>query len=274
VELGAYRFQVFLDFREVSDSESSPCAELCAELGGRGTNELDKRLAELALRRVQERFRRACSPELLRGLAVQAGSPELRQALEEAERRAAEFFRSAGPLSSSAGDPQGLASALRGALQKALPSGGREAALTLAWLLLSLPGGPAQAAGILEKLGLQGILPALWQESGLPAAEAARDLELLQLLLGLEFPRGKLSSLGAALAGVLQSEGARRFLAPASREPDPAVKAQAWDALMDQVACLARASGAEPARVAGLLARWRRPAQGVRLSRILEWLRE
>jgi hypothetical protein len=54
------------------------------------------------------------------------------------------------------------------------------------------------------------------------------------------------------------------------------VEATVWDALLAQVACLARASGAEPARAAGLLARWQRPAQGgaVRLSRILEWLRE
>jgi glycosidase len=285
VELGAYRFQVFLDFREVVDSESSPYGELCAELGGRGIPELDKRLAELALVRVQERFRWACSPELARGLAAGAESGELERMLVEAERRAAEFFRLAGRRIASGGatgavgpvgDPQGLAAALRAALKRALASGAREAGLTLAWLLLSLPGGPAQALRLLEELLLAPLLVGLWQESGLTSAEAERDLDLLRLLLGLEFPRGKLSGLGAALAKALQGEGALRVLAPASREPDPPVEERAWEALLAQVGCLARASGAEPARAAALLDRWRRPAPGgaVRLSRLLEYLGE
>jgi hypothetical protein len=276
VELGAYRFQVFLDFREARDSESAPYAQLCAELGGRGAPDLEKRLAELALRPVQERFRLACSPELARGLAAegQAGSPELEQALGEAERRAAEFFRSARRLLPTAREPHRLAAELRGALVRALPSGGRQAGLALAWLLLTLPGGPAQGARSLAELRLEPVLLALWQESGLPAAEAERELELLRILLGLEFNSRDLSGLGVALAGLLRGEQARRYLAPASAEPDPAVEPQVWDAMLEQAACLARAMGAEPSRMAGLLARWRRAAQGGTLhrSRLVESL--
>jgi glycosidase len=278
VELGAYRFQVFLDFRQVSDSESAPCAQLCAELGGRGTPDLERRLIELALRPVQERFRQACSPELARGLAVEgrARSPQLERALGEAERRAAEFFRSAGRLLPAAAEPQKLAAMLRVALKRALPSGGRQAGLTLAWLLLTLQGGPAQGARSLAELRLEPALLAFWQESGLPAPEAARELELLKILIGLDFKNGDLSGLGVSLAGLLRGQQARKYLAPAAAEQDPGVDPQAWDALLEQAACLARSSGAEPSRAAGILARWRRPAPGgaVRLSRLLERLRD
>jgi hypothetical protein len=52
------------------------------------------------------------------------------------------------------------------------------------------------------------------------------------------------------------------------------VEPQVWDAMLEQAACLARAMGAEPSRMAGLLARWRRAAQGGTLhrSRLVESL--
>ena len=72
VELGAYRYQVFLDFREVRDAEGTPYAELHAALGGRGVPSLDDALADLVLRPVQQGFRAAYEPAAIRALAEDA----------------------------------------------------------------------------------------------------------------------------------------------------------------------------------------------------------
>jgi hypothetical protein len=287
VELGAYRFQVFLDFREVRDAEGAPYTELCASLGGRGVADLDQALTELVLRPVQERFRWACAAELARALAAGgspaagadrlAENPQRRQALEEAERRAAEFFRTAGRLSRAPADAEAKAAALRCALEQAFPAGLRESALLLAWLLLSRLGGPAQGARRLAELRLEGVLRSLWQESGLAAGEAERELELLKVLLGLSPSlSGGLSGLGEGLGRALQEQEARGYLGLNSAEPDPAADAQAWNTLLDGVALLARASGAEPSFVKIRIARWRRSARegGYRLSSLAETLRD
>jgi glycosidase len=287
VELGAYRFQVFLDFREVRDTEDAPYAELCASLGGRGVGDLEQALTELVLRPVQERFRWACAVELPRGLAAGAGKPsetgaepaaagpERRHALDEAERRAAEFFRTARRRVHAAVDPEAQAALLRASLDRACPVGARESALLLVWLLLSGLDSPGQGTRRLAELRLDEVLLSLFQESGLTAGEAARELILLKILLSLSpFLSGGLAGLKQGLGKALLGQEARGYLLLDSGRPDPAADAQAWDTLLDRVALLARASGAEPSFVRIRTARWRRSAQegGYRLSRLAEIL--
>jgi hypothetical protein len=57
VELGAYKYQVFLDFREVEDNEWHHYAHLAAFLNGRGVPDLDEAMKEILLRPVHHPFK-------------------------------------------------------------------------------------------------------------------------------------------------------------------------------------------------------------------------
>jgi len=56
VELGAFKYQVFLDFREVQDNEWHHYAQLNAYLDGRGVASIDETLKELFLRPIHQKF--------------------------------------------------------------------------------------------------------------------------------------------------------------------------------------------------------------------------
>ena len=47
IELGAFKYQAFLDFREVEDDENHTYAQLAARLGGRGVPSIDQALREM-----------------------------------------------------------------------------------------------------------------------------------------------------------------------------------------------------------------------------------
>ena len=57
VELGAYKYQVFLDFREVEDNEWHHYAHLAAFLNGRGVPDLEEAMNEILLRPVHHPFK-------------------------------------------------------------------------------------------------------------------------------------------------------------------------------------------------------------------------
>ncbi len=50
VELGGYQSQVFLEFREVRDNQYGHYAQLCDELGGRGVEDVEEAIRDVALR--------------------------------------------------------------------------------------------------------------------------------------------------------------------------------------------------------------------------------
>ncbi|UCE05064.1 MAG: alpha-amylase [bacterium] len=56
VELGAFKYHVFLDFREVQDNEWHHYAQLNAYLDGRGVPSIDETLKELFLRPIHQKF--------------------------------------------------------------------------------------------------------------------------------------------------------------------------------------------------------------------------
>ena len=57
LELGAYRYHAFVDFREVQDDEWHSYHQLCEYLGGRGVPSIQEALQELLLRPVLQPFR-------------------------------------------------------------------------------------------------------------------------------------------------------------------------------------------------------------------------
>ncbi|HHM23797.1 MAG TPA: alpha-amylase, partial [Bacteroidetes bacterium] len=70
VNLGAYKYQVFLDFREVEDNEWQHYAHLTRYLEGRGVPSIDEALRELFLKPVHQAFRTVLAAERLRTLAT------------------------------------------------------------------------------------------------------------------------------------------------------------------------------------------------------------
>jgi glycosidase len=68
VELGAYKHQVFLDFRQVRDTEWHQYAQLTAYLDGRGVPSIDEALKEVLLQPVHRPFRELVNADLFRRL--------------------------------------------------------------------------------------------------------------------------------------------------------------------------------------------------------------
>ncbi len=56
IELGAFKYQVFLDFREVQDNELRHYAQLNSYLDGRGVPNIDETLKEMFLRPIHQKF--------------------------------------------------------------------------------------------------------------------------------------------------------------------------------------------------------------------------
>ncbi len=66
VELGAYQYHVFLDFREVQDNEWHHFGQLCAYLNGRGVPNMDETMREIFLQPIHHHFRELVNASLFR----------------------------------------------------------------------------------------------------------------------------------------------------------------------------------------------------------------
>ena len=92
VELGAYRYHVFQDFREVQDTAEQPYGQLALQLGGRGVPSIEEALRELVLLPVLNPFSALVNADVFRrlidGLApvVDGGSVSERKAEESTKR--------------------------------------------------------------------------------------------------------------------------------------------------------------------------------------------
>ena len=93
VELGAYQYHVFLDFRQVESDAQHPYAALAAALNGRGVPGIDEALQEMVLEPILTPYRALIDVELFaRLMAAQASSLDDATAsalLDEVEHRAA-----------------------------------------------------------------------------------------------------------------------------------------------------------------------------------------
>ncbi len=66
VELGAYQYHVFLDFRQVQDNEWHHYGQLCGYLGGRGVPNIDETMREIFLQPIHHHFRELVNASLFR----------------------------------------------------------------------------------------------------------------------------------------------------------------------------------------------------------------
>ncbi|HZD57710.1 MAG TPA: alpha-amylase family glycosyl hydrolase, partial [Anaerolineales bacterium] len=97
VELGAYKYQVFLDFREIQDNEWHQYAQLKEYLNGRGVPSVDVALKEIFLQPVHQPFRQLINADMLTQLieaqlqvADEHVSPEL---LSEVDQRSQHLLK-------------------------------------------------------------------------------------------------------------------------------------------------------------------------------------
>ena len=102
VELSAYKYHVFLDFRQVRDNEWHQYAQLAAYLDGRGVPSIEEALKEVFLQPVHHPFRELVNAHSFRRLmdarvtgAGERLDPEL---VREIERKMAHLLREIGQL--------------------------------------------------------------------------------------------------------------------------------------------------------------------------------
>lgn len=79
VELGAFKYQVFLNFREVPDNEWHHYAQLNSYLDGRGVPSVDEALKELFLRPIHQQFTALMNAETLRQLIASKPSDKTKR---------------------------------------------------------------------------------------------------------------------------------------------------------------------------------------------------
>ncbi len=66
VELQAYQYHVFLDFRQIQDNQWQHYAQLCRYLGGRGVPSIEETMREIFLQPVHQYFRELVNPGFFR----------------------------------------------------------------------------------------------------------------------------------------------------------------------------------------------------------------
>jgi hypothetical protein len=75
-ELGAYKSNVYLDWRDLRDEGTRPWGALCDMLAGRGVSSLDDALRDLELKPVHEAARALLDPETIKTLAPSKTKPK------------------------------------------------------------------------------------------------------------------------------------------------------------------------------------------------------
>jgi len=103
MELGAYDYHVFLDFREVMDNEWSHYSRLASNLGGQGVPDMEKALAGMLLQPVLQSFSEIMNPHTFRSLweahrrVIAEKDASLPASLmDEIEGKGVRFFREIG----------------------------------------------------------------------------------------------------------------------------------------------------------------------------------
>ncbi len=130
VELGAYKYHVFLDFYEVWDDASRRFASLAAHLNGRGVPSIAEAAAELALSPVLEPFRRLVNVDMgrrmmaigIRSATDVPGAPGAATAAvpRHVDEDLAHLLRAIQQTTGGTGDPATVARLIRGRLDAAL----------------------------------------------------------------------------------------------------------------------------------------------------------
>jgi glycosidase len=124
VELGAYKYHVFLDFREVQDNEWHHYAHLTAYLNGRGVPDVEEALRETLLRPVHYPFKDLVNATMFRRLIdARVTQPDGQidpQLADEVEQKMIHLLREVKQFAGGTGDETALAREIRNRLEAIL----------------------------------------------------------------------------------------------------------------------------------------------------------
>ncbi len=111
VELGAYKYHVFLDFRLVQDDEHHLYRQLTHYLNGRGVPDIETALREVFLRPVHHPYREVINAEMFRRLMAcrAGGDADVSELWAEVEEKTLNLLRAARELAGGTGDVEALA---------------------------------------------------------------------------------------------------------------------------------------------------------------------
>jgi hypothetical protein len=112
VELDAYKYQVFLDFREVCDNEWHHYGHLHAYLNGRGVPSVDAALREIFLRPIHNPFKELANAGQLRALIDARGTAPA-VLLDEVDGKARWLLGEIKQFTGGQGDEQAIAGEIR-----------------------------------------------------------------------------------------------------------------------------------------------------------------
>jgi glycosidase len=221
VELGAYKYHVFLNFREVQDNEWHQYAHLMAYLNGRGVPSIEEALRETLLRPVHYPFKELVNAGMFRRLIdARVTQPEGQldaQLMDEVEQKTVHLLREVKQFTGGAGDETVLAREIRNKLEAILqlpvlasrfssPRSRKDEAATnyltanlsddpsvwgtlLGWLfthalgqIVSESGFEQQSRSWLDEWLLGKIIASVLQDLGLDEATAWRSVAVIKLL--------------------------------------------------------------------------------------------
>jgi len=124
VELGAFKYQVFLNFREVQDNEWHHYAQLNSYLDGRGVPSVDETLKELFLRPIHQKFTELMNAETIQKLIASKTTPKKPKldttVLDEIETKYIELLDEIKNFTASNRDTAPIASDVRNELEAIL----------------------------------------------------------------------------------------------------------------------------------------------------------
>ena len=124
VELGAYKYHVFIDFREVRDNQWRHYAQIADDLNGRGVPSIEETLKEMLLQPLHEAFKGLVNADTFRRLMeariVQPQAQLDQKLMEEIEKKMRRLLREAKQLSGEKEDETTIVQEIRRRLEAIL----------------------------------------------------------------------------------------------------------------------------------------------------------
>jgi glycosidase len=247
VELGAYQYHVYIDFREVRDNEWHHYANLTATLGGRGVPNLEEAMREIFLQPVHSAFKELANGGMLRWLIEnrisEPGNKPDPKLPEEVELKMTRLLREAKRTTGGLQDEAAIAKESRqklevilslptlayrfkpivGYLQKVLIQTPFSWATLFSWLfvhdlgrIISVTGFPEQSRILIDEWRLSNIITRSLEDLGMESPTASISVTLVKLLTShhkwfeLKPSDGNLVYL--LLGSLLKDEDVRQFL--------------------------------------------------------------
>ncbi len=124
VELGAYKYHVFIDFREVRDNQWHHFAQIANYLNGRGVPSIEEALKEMLLQPLQDTFKELVNVDMFRRLmearVTQPQAPIDQKLMEEIEKKMIDLLREVKQFNKGAEDEETIAREIRRKLEAIL----------------------------------------------------------------------------------------------------------------------------------------------------------